>query len=95
MRDDLQKRFAEEIERQMEARRHDSSLGAWMADHHDQVEALLRKGTMNWNSAAAAFGLKGLRVAGGQIPDASAAEETWKRTNALRRERAGKVRKRL
>ncbi|MDB5415312.1 MAG: hypothetical protein JWR10_3647 [Rubritepida sp.] len=88
MSDDLQKRFADEIERQMEARWHDSSLGAWMADHHDEVAALLRTGAMNWASAAAAFGWKGLRAAGGKIPDAKAAEETWKRVNALRQNRA-------
>jgi hypothetical protein len=76
--DRLQEQFMKALE---EAPLH-STLGRWMIEHRDELEALFRKGKPDWAAIAEHFDRAGLRDEADRRPTAGATERTWRLVRA-------------
>jgi len=55
-----------------------STLGRWMIQHREELEAMFRQGKPDWTAMAEHFGKAGLRDEAEHKPTAGSAERTWR-----------------
>lgn len=65
-----------------------SKLYHWMATHHDEFTAILKRiGRPNWAKLAALFGEMNLTNADGGLPSADLCKQTWHRVRKAQKAR--------